>query len=151
MDGIDRHLWDDTIGTIRPTDSRPRRAHHVVMPGRSHRQRPDSQVLVAGADADRRGRMLDELRSLLPADTEFVEAGETWEVIARAADSSMVVLAGDMGEISAAALLRMLARRHPELPVLAVGGEDRRARGGGVSAVADSAKEACRAVDAARA
>jgi hypothetical protein len=29
-DDIDRHLWDDTIGTIRSTDKRPERTDHVV-------------------------------------------------------------------------------------------------------------------------
>ncbi len=34
MDDTDRHLWDDTIGTARPTDKPPSRAHHAVL-GRS--------------------------------------------------------------------------------------------------------------------
>lgn len=107
-------------------------------------------MLVAGADAERRGRMLEELRSLLPPETAFVEAGETWEMIARAADSGMVVLAGELGGISAPTLLRMLARRHPTLPVLAVG-EDRRGRTGRLPAGVGRAREACRTLDAARA
>ncbi len=85
------------------------------------------RVLVASADPRARARMLEELRSLLPDGTLFVEAEATWEVIARAPDSAMVVLAGDLGEVSAASLMRTLARRDPALPVLAVG-EDRRAR-----------------------
>ncbi len=67
--------------------------------------------------------MLDDLRGLLPASTRFLEARETWEVIARAAGSRMVVLAGDLGDVSAESLVRVLGRRHPTLPVLAVGGE----------------------------
>jgi hypothetical protein len=90
------------------------------------RQHDGDYVLVAGADAPARSRMLAELRSLLPPGTRFVEAGETWEVVARAAGSRMVVLAGDLGEVSCASLLRLLARRNPELPVLAVGGADGR-------------------------
>lgn len=82
-----------------------------------------NRVLVAGADRAVRARMLAELRSLLPADTDFREAGETWEVIAQACESRMVVLAGDLGETSASTLLRLLALRNPSLPVLAVGGE----------------------------
>jgi hypothetical protein len=69
--------------------------------------------------------MLAELRSLLPPGTRFVEASETWEVVARAAGSRMVVLAGDLAETSSSSLLRLLARRNPALPVLAVGGGDR--------------------------
>jgi hypothetical protein len=82
-------------------------------------------VLVAGADPAARRRMLAELRSLLPAGTDFREAGETWEVVARACDSRMIVLAGDLGDTSTSALLRLLARRNPALPVLAVGGDRR--------------------------
>jgi hypothetical protein len=70
--------------------------------------------------------MLAELRSLLPEGTRFIEAGETWEVVARAPGSRMVVLAGDLGETSSSSLLRLLARRNPTLPVLAVGDSERR-------------------------
>jgi hypothetical protein len=88
----------------------------------------DGYVLVAGADAPTRARMLAELRSVLPAGTQFVEACETWEVVARAPESRMVVLAGDLADTSSASLLRLLARRNPTLPVLAVGaGEHRQA------------------------
>jgi hypothetical protein len=38
----------------------------------------------------------------------------------------MVVLAGDLGEASCSSLLRLLARRNPALPVLAVGDSERR-------------------------
>jgi hypothetical protein len=94
------------------------------------RQQDGDHVLVAGADASARSCMLAELRSLLPPGTRFVEASETWEVVARAAGSRMVVLAGDLGEASSASLLRLLARRNPQLPVLAVGGADRRSVNG---------------------
>ncbi len=70
--------------------------------------------------------MLAELRSVLPEGTRFIEAGETWEVVARAPGSRMVVLAGDLGETSCSSLLRLLARRNPALPVLAVGDSERR-------------------------
>jgi hypothetical protein len=86
----------------------------------------DDHVLVAGSDACTRGRMLAELRSVLPRGTRFVEASETWEVVARAPGSRMVVLAGDLGETSCSSLLRLLARRNPTLPVLAVGDSERR-------------------------
>jgi hypothetical protein len=86
-----------------------------------HDARRDEHVLVAGADATARARMLAELRSLLPPGTRFMEASETWELVARAAGSSMVVLTGDLGGAPAATLLRLLSRRNPALPVLAVG------------------------------
>lgn len=85
----------------------------------------EDHVLVAGADETTRARMLAELRSVLPRGTHFAEASETWEVVARASDSRMVVLAGDLGETSCSSLLRLLARRNPTLPVLAVGASER--------------------------
>jgi hypothetical protein len=66
--------------------------------------------------------MLQQLRGLLPDGTPFVEARETWEVVAQAPDSQMVVLTGDLGDLSARGLMRVLSRRHPLLPVIALGG-----------------------------
>ncbi|MGH2911261.1 MAG: hypothetical protein ACRDJ3_02170 [Solirubrobacteraceae bacterium] len=79
-----------------------------------------AHVLVAGTDAVVRTRMLEELRDLLPVGTPFAQASETWEVIAGAPASSMVVLAGDLSDVSSGAVMRLLARRYPTLPVLAV-------------------------------
>lgn len=122
------------IGSERP--ERPRLRLVNAPPGRRGEQPQPTEpvlhsyadrVLVAGANPAERGRMLAELRSLLPADTDFRQASETWEVVAQASDSRMVVLAGDLGQTTASALLRLLARRNPGLPVLAVG-SDRRLR-----------------------
>jgi hypothetical protein len=77
-------------------------------------------VLVAGSDASARSRMLGDLRNLLPASTRFLEACETWEMLARAASSRMIVLTDDLGAVSTESLVRLLGRRHPTLPVLAV-------------------------------
>jgi hypothetical protein len=95
---------------------------------------PAGQVLVAASDACARERMLTELRSLLPPDTRFVEAGETWELVARTPGSRMVVLAGEVGEMPADSLLRLLGRRNPSLPVLVVG-DSRRLRSAAVPGV----------------
>lgn len=80
-----------------------------------------AHVLVAGGLASTRSRMLAELRNLLPESTRYLEARETWEVLARAPSSQMVVLTDDLGDVSAGSLVRLLGRRHPTLPVLAVG------------------------------
>jgi hypothetical protein len=64
--------------------------------------------------------MLEELADLLPDGTRFAQATETWEVIATAAISSMVVLVGDLGSMSGGSMMRLLGRRYPTLPVLAV-------------------------------
>jgi DNA-binding NtrC family response regulator len=79
-----------------------------------------AHVLIAGADAAARTHMLEELTDQLPAGTLFAHANETWEVIAAAATSNMVVLAGDLGEMSGESMMRLLGRRYPTLPVLAV-------------------------------
>lgn len=79
-------------------------------------------VLVAGAQPAARARMLRQLRELLPGGTPFVEAHETWEVVAHAPDSRLVVLTGDLTDLSARGLMRVLSRRHPLLPVISVGG-----------------------------
>lgn|GEM_PF-4905947 len=85
-------------------------------------------VLVAGVDAEARAHMLGELRDVLPSRTRFVETHETWETLTLAEHSQMVVLVGDLEELSGASLVRLLARRQPTLPVLAVGGEASPAR-----------------------
>jgi hypothetical protein len=103
-------------------------------------------VLVVGADARARERMLEELRSLLPQGTPFAQAEATWEAIERAAESSMVVLAGDPSDVSASSLMRALARRNPTLPVLSVG-EDRRSRRAPPRPAAGAQRGACQAVD----
>lgn len=79
-------------------------------------------VLIVGARSEARAKMLRQLRELLPAGTPFVEARETWEVVAQAPSSRLVVLTGDLGDLSARGLMRVLSRRHPLLPVIAVGG-----------------------------
>jgi hypothetical protein len=128
-----------SITTTSP-DRSPRReprlrlVHGIGAPHPDEEQREDSHasgqasqharpgnVLVAGADAETRSSMLGELRNLLPANTRFLEACETWEVLARAASSRMVVLTDDFEDISTKSLVRLLGRRHPTLPVLAVG------------------------------
>jgi hypothetical protein len=81
----------------------------------------DRHVLIVGDDETRRSKMVSELRGLLPSGTRFVEAGETWEALAHTDGSRMVVLTGGIGEVSTHSLMRILSRRHPMLPVIAVG------------------------------
>jgi CheY-like chemotaxis protein len=89
-----------------------------------------ASVLVVGDDPERRAEMLSELRGLLPEGTPFEEAAETWQTIARAAGTRMVVLTGDLGDISAQGLMRVLSRRYPLLPVIAIGAHSRAAAAG---------------------
>lgn len=79
-------------------------------------------VLIAGAQPAARAKMQRQLHELLPEGTPFVEASETWEVVAQASSSRLVVLTGDLRDLSMRGLMRVLSRRHPLLPVIAVGG-----------------------------
>jgi hypothetical protein len=81
---------------------------------------PLAHVLVVGDECCGRSQIVAELRDLLPAGTPFVEAHETWEVLVRVEGSRMVVLTGDLGDVSAASLVRLLSRRHPQLPLVSV-------------------------------
>ncbi|HEY8303930.1 MAG TPA: hypothetical protein VIG42_04990 [Solirubrobacteraceae bacterium] len=110
-------LVDDAHATNGP--AQPHRPHTLALDGLPSGE-GDAHVLVAGSDTATRSKMREELLDLLPGGTHFAEARETWEVIARAPASSMVVLAGDLGDVSAESVMRLLGRRHPTLPVLAV-------------------------------
>lgn len=87
-----------------------------------------SRILVAGADPAQRAAVLRDLSEALPAETEFGEAGAAWEVLEQASSSGVVMLAGDLDEVTAESLMHVLGHRHPSLPVVALGVF---ARGGG--------------------
>jgi hypothetical protein len=80
-----------------------------------------SRILVAGADPARRAAVLADLVAALPADTQFGEAGAAWEVLEQAPSSGVVMLAGDLDEVTAESLMNVLGHRHPSLPVVALG------------------------------
>ncbi len=81
---------------------------------------PGAAVLLAGADVRRRTMLRMELGAKLPARTRFCEAGEVTEVLERAPQSSMVILTGDLDDADGESLVRLLGRRHPQLPVIRV-------------------------------
>jgi hypothetical protein len=80
-----------------------------------------SRILVAGADPAQRAAVLHDLSQSLPEGAQLGEAGAVSEVLERAPASSVVMLAGDLGEVSAESLMQMLGSRHPSLPVVALG------------------------------
>ena len=80
-------------------------------------QRP---VLIAGGNAVARDALLRDLTQTMPQSTVFEQAGAVWEVLARAGDSSVVILGGELEDVSAEALMGMLAHRHPGLPVVSL-------------------------------
>ena len=65
--------------------------------------------------------MLRDLSEALPDDTQFGEAGAAWEVLEQAPSSGVVMLAGDLAEVTAESLMHVLGHRHPSLPVVALG------------------------------
>ncbi len=79
-----------------------------------------SRILVAGADPEQRAAVLQDLSEALPPDTQLGEAGAVSEVLEQAPRSSVVMLAGDLGGVSAESLMQMLGNRHPSLPVVAL-------------------------------
>lgn len=98
-----------------------RRATRPSRPERPSRSEQPSRILVAGADPVQRAAVLHDLNEALPADTQIGEAGAVAEVLAQAPSSSVVMLAGDLGEVSAESLMHVLGSRHPSLPVIALG------------------------------
>jgi hypothetical protein len=150
------HLWDDTIGTLGPTDKWPIGGHDIDMPAtssgsdllrpalrvaqcdgegpitlsdrraeRASRDRPalrlvesGSSILIAGSDTPRRDALLADLTETLPEGTVFEELSTLGEVLERAPASRMVILDGGLQDVSARALMRILAQRHPTLPVI---------------------------------
>jgi hypothetical protein len=80
-----------------------------------------SRILVAGADPAQRAAVLHDLSEALPASTQIGEACAVWEVLEQAPSSSVVMLTGDLGEVSAESLMHELGSRYPSLPVVALG------------------------------
>jgi hypothetical protein len=117
-----------TLRLLPKTGSHRRRRDHLrvvptsecvatVDPGQGESSR---SILLAGGDADQRAAVLHDLRLAMPGGTVFRQVGALWEMLACAADSSMVVLSGDLEDVSAESLMQMLAHRNPALPVVSV-------------------------------
>ncbi len=79
-------------------------------------------VLIAGGDPAGRAAVLRDLAKTMPPDTVFAEADAFWEVLVQASTSSMVILSGELDELPAESLMKMLAHRHPALPVVSLDG-----------------------------
>jgi uncharacterized protein YbjT (DUF2867 family) len=77
-------------------------------------------VLLAGASERIRATLRAELGATLPSRTRWVEADDVAGALEHAAHSRMVILAGDLDDADTESLLRLLGRRHPELPVICV-------------------------------
>lgn len=77
-------------------------------------------ILIAGGEAGDREAVLSDLRRTMAGGTTFRQAGALWEVLEQAAESSMVVLSGELDDVPAESLMQMLAHRNPALPVVSV-------------------------------
>jgi hypothetical protein len=111
-----------------PSSTEPLRGHDASPPALRVIDGP-TRVLLAGTDTERRAALLDELTQTLSASTVFEQAGAVSEVLEHASGSRMAFITGDLEDAPAESLMRMLAHRHPELPVLIVDGPTRSARG----------------------
>jgi hypothetical protein len=81
-------------------------------------QRATKPVLLAGGGHAARDSIRRDLAQTMPSATEFEQAGALWEVLARASESSMVILGGELDDVPAESVMQMLAHRHPTLPVV---------------------------------
>jgi hypothetical protein len=82
----------------------------------------DRTVLLAGGEQSDRTAVLSDLAGSMPPSTSFEQAGAIWEVLARAPQSKMVILSGELEGIPAQSLMQMLGHRHPEVPVVCIDG-----------------------------
>lgn len=89
-------------------------------PAGPRRPRRPAPVLLAGADALRRGVLREEFGTTFPPLTKFAEADDVAGVLERAGASRMVILAGELDDADTESLTRLLGRRHPELPVIRI-------------------------------
>jgi hypothetical protein len=92
-------------------------AEHEPEPDRAGARR---SILLAGGEASDREAVLCDLRRRMPGGTSFKQAETLWEMLARAAESSMVVLSGKLEDVCAESLMQMLAHRNPTLPVVSL-------------------------------
>lgn len=77
-----------------------------------------AEVLLAGANPARLAALRAELDASLPRPASFAEADSLAAVLERAPTSRVVILDGDLEDTDAGALMEMLGRRYPELPVM---------------------------------
>jgi hypothetical protein len=77
-------------------------------------------TLIAGANACLRAAVRLELAAVMAPDARFGEAERVSEVLEQAHRSGVVMLTGDLQDASADALIKLLAQRHPRLPIVAL-------------------------------
>jgi hypothetical protein len=113
-------------GTIQP-ERRPQA--RFQRSERFSRERASS-ILIAGRDRASRAEVLDTLSEMMGPGAAFEQAETFSEVLLRAPASRMVVLSGELDGIPPESLRRMLAHRHPDLPVATLEARAQRAGAG---------------------
>ncbi|HLB20556.1 MAG TPA: hypothetical protein VK605_00480 [Solirubrobacteraceae bacterium] len=99
----------------------PDRRQLRLLTGSAPAQKP---ILLAGGDSGARAAVQHDLAKTMPRSTKFELAGALWEVLVRAPEASMVILSGELEEISAESVMQMLAHRHPGLAVVSIDADD---------------------------
>jgi hypothetical protein len=105
-----------------PCERRTRVRAQLGQPREGRPVLDERPVLLAGGDTAARAAVQRELVESMPARTSFEQAGAVWEVLVRAPASSMVILSGELEDIPAGALMQMITRRHPEVPIVRLDG-----------------------------
>ena len=77
------------------------------------------RLVLSGAEPSLRALVREELQRSEP-DVLVLEAIDAWELLQVAPRAELVVLAGDLPDAPADAMVRLLAHRHPELNVISL-------------------------------
>ena len=77
-----------------------------------------SPILIVGEQSPRRDALLADLTETLPPGTRFEELSSLGDMLERAPASRMVILDGGLPGVPPGIVARILAQRHPQLPVI---------------------------------
>jgi hypothetical protein len=115
--GLERREGDGPI-TLR--DRRRGRSRREAPALRLVESRPP--ILVVGVGTPHRDALVADLTETLPPGTRFEELSTLGDMLERAPSSRMVIVDGGFEGISASGVMRILAQRHPQLPVIRLDG-----------------------------
>lgn len=113
--------------TLRLVQEEPQPAE---LPAQEQAERDVPNILIVGAGARRRALVRKDLAEALAPDTQFAEADNVWEVLQQVPRSGVVMLAGDLPDVSAGTLMELLGRRHPWLPIVVLDAPDAESQAG---------------------
>jgi hypothetical protein len=111
--GLPRHTGDEQI-TVRDRRRPPRHGERPALRLVENR----APILIVGEPSLRRDALLTDLTETLPPGTRFEELSSLGDMLERAPASRMVILDGGLPGVAAGVVARILAQRHPRLPVI---------------------------------